>query len=110
MPLHLGALLSFSLLFADPFSFEYPGTTEASGSTSLTILANEDTPAFELVIAGDDQTIKKSVPALEAGKKFKVTWKQRGAQAKYQLNIDGGEVQADFGFERIKPKAMGKVG
>lgn len=110
MPLHLGALLSFSLLFADPFSFEYPGTTEASGSTSLTILANEDTPAFELVIAGDDQTIKKSVPALKSGKKFKVTWKQRGAQAKYQLNIDGGEVQADFGFEMIKPKAMGKVG
>lgn len=110
MLLSLGALLSLSLSLGDPFSFEYPGQTDPSGAASLTIVANENIVAFDVVIAGDGQTIRKSVPAMKAGAKFKVTWKQRGGQAKYQLNIDGGEVQADFGFEMVKPAAQGKVG
>lgn len=105
-----GALLSLALSLGDPFSFEYPGQTEASGAAYLVIVANDDLPAFDVVITGDDQTIRKSVPALKSGAKFKVTWKQKGGQAKYALAIDGGEVQADFGFEMVKPAAQGKVG
>ncbi|MBC8071223.1 MAG: OmpA family protein, partial [Deltaproteobacteria bacterium] len=102
------ALLSLS--FADPFSFEYPGQTEASGSTYLVVVANDDLPAFDVVISGDGQSIKKSVPALKSGAKHKVTWKQKSPSAKYQLVIDGGEINADFAFEMVKPAAQGKVG
>ncbi len=110
MVLHLGALFSLSLSLGDPFSFEYPGQTEASGSASLTIVANDDIAAFEVVITGDGQTIRKAVPALKAGGKHKVDWKQKGASAKYDLTIDGGEMRADFSFEMVKPAAQGKVG
>ncbi len=102
------ALLSLS--FADPFSFEYPGQTEASGATSLTVVANDDLPAFELKITGDGQTITKKVPALKSGGKHTVKWKQKGGSAKYQLVIEGGEINADFAFEMVKPAAQGKVG
>jgi MYXO-CTERM domain-containing protein len=102
------ALLSLS--FADPFSFEYPGQTEASGSTYLVVVANDDLPAFEVAISGDGQNIKKSVPALKSGAKHKITWKQKSGTAKYQLVIDGGSVSADFAFEMVKPAAQGKVG
>jgi outer membrane protein OmpA-like peptidoglycan-associated protein len=102
------ALLSLS--FADPFAFEYPGQTEPSGATSLTIVANDDMPAFEVNITGDGQTITKKVPALKSGAKHKITWKQKGASAKYQLVIDGGQMSADFAFEMVKPAAQGKVG
>lgn len=95
---------------ADPFSFEYPGQTEASGQTSLTIVANDPLPAFEVVITGDGQTITKKVPALKPGGKFKVAWKQKSASAKYQLEIQGNEVTANFAFEMVKPAAQGKVG
>jgi MYXO-CTERM domain-containing protein len=108
MLLPLVAFLGLSL--ADPFSFEYPGQTDASGATHLVIVANEDIKPFDVVITGDSQTIRKSVPALKAGSKFKVTWKQKGGQASYQLVIDGGEMAADFAFEMIKPAAQGKVG
>lgn len=99
-----------SLSFADPFSFEYPGQTEASGSTYLVIVANDDIPAFEVKISGDGQTITKKVPALKSGGKHKITWKQKSASSKYQLVIDGGEMSADFAFEMVKPAAQGKVG
>jgi len=108
LPFVLSALLSFAT--DDPFTFDYPGQTDASGQTQLTLTANDDIPAFELVISGDGQEIKKSVPGLSKGKKFKVAWKQKGGQAKYQLIIDGKELHADFAFEMIKPAAQGKVG
>ncbi|HWB75983.1 MAG TPA: OmpA family protein [Nannocystaceae bacterium] len=99
-----------SLSFADPFSFEYPGQTEATGATYLVVVANDDIPAFEVKISGDGQTITKKVPALKSGGKHKITWKQKSASAKYQLVIDGGEMSADFAFEMVKPAAQGKVG
>jgi MYXO-CTERM domain-containing protein len=108
LPIALFAVLS--LLTDDPFTFDYPGQTDASGATQLTLTANDDIPAFELVISGDDQEIRKSVPGLKKGKKFKVTWKQKHASAKYQLVIDGKELHADFAFEMIKPAAQGKIG
>lgn len=108
MLLPVAALLG--LLMADPFSFEYPGQTDASGAAQLVIVANEDIKGFDVVITGDSQTIRKTVPSLKAGSKFKVTWKQRGGSAKYQLAIEGGEIAADFAFEMIKPAAQGKVG
>ncbi len=95
---------------ADPFSFEYPGQTDPSGKTALTIVANQPLPAFEVVITGDDQTIAKKVPALKAGGKFKVAWKQKSSTAKYQLEIQGTELTASFSFEMIKPAAQGKIG
>ncbi len=95
---------------ADPFSFEYPGQTDPSGSTYLVIVANDDLKAFDVTITGDDQTIRKHVPALKAGAKHKLTWKQKSGTAKYQLVIDGGEMSADFAFEMVKPAAAGKVG
>ncbi len=110
MPLPLVLSAWLSMAFDDPFTFDYPGQTDASGQTQLTLTANDDIPAFELVISGDGQEIKKSVPGLKAGKKFKVAWKQKGASAKYQLVIDGKELHADFAFEMIKPAAQGKVG
>ncbi len=110
MLLQLGALLSLSLSLGDPFSFEYPGQTDASGAAYLLVVANDDIASFDVVIAGDGQTIRKTVPSLKAGAKFKLSWKQRGGEAKYQLNIDGGEIQADFAFEMVKPAAQGKVG
>jgi MYXO-CTERM domain-containing protein len=108
LPFVLSALLSFAT--DDPFTFDYPGQTDASGQTQLTLTANDDIPSFELVISGDGQEIKKSVPGLKKGKKFKVAWKQKSAQSKYQLVIDGKELHADFAFEMVKPAAQGKVG
>ncbi|HET6584053.1 MAG TPA: OmpA family protein [Nannocystaceae bacterium] len=108
LPIVLSALLSFAM--DDPFSFDYPGTTDASGQTQLVITANDDIPEFEIVISGDGQEIKKTVPGLKRGKKHTLKWKQKGAQAKYQLVIDGKELHADFAFEMIKPAAQGKIG
>ncbi len=109
IPVVVAAIASYAHA-ADPFSFEYPGQTDASGATYLVIVANDDLPAFQVSISGDGQTIKKSVPALKAGAKHKLTWKQKSGTAKYQLVIDGGEVSADFAFEMVKPVAAGKVG
>jgi MYXO-CTERM domain-containing protein len=106
LPIVLTALFAFD----DPFSFEYPGTTEASGATQLVIVANDDISPFELVINGDGQEIKKSVPGLKKGKTYKVAWKQKGTQAKYDLAIDGKDLHAAFSFEMLKPAAKGKIG
>lgn len=108
LPIVLCALLSFAT--DDPFSFDYPGTTDASGQTQLVLTANDDIPEFEIVISGDGQEIRKTIPGLKKGKTQKFTWKQKSGQAKYQLQIDGKELHANFTFEMIKPAALGKIG
>ncbi|MEM6990593.1 MAG: OmpA family protein, partial [Myxococcota bacterium] len=51
---------------------------------------------------------------LTKGSRYKVTWKQKNGQSKYQLDVKArrreGDVSGAFAFEIVKTKAAGKVG
>jgi outer membrane protein OmpA-like peptidoglycan-associated protein len=104
-PLMLALALS-----SDPFSFEFPGTTDGKGNAYLVIRANEPISGAEVVIEGDGKTIRKTLPNLKQGQTHKFTWKQSAARAKYELEIKGGGLQASFGFEVGKAVAVGPIG
>jgi MYXO-CTERM domain-containing protein len=97
-------------LHNDPFSFEFPGQTDGSGGAYLVIRANEPISGAELVITGDGKTIRKTLPSLKQGQTHKITWKQSASQAKYELEIQGGGLQAGFGFEIVKAAPAGAIG
>ena len=105
-----GALLAAWLSFADPFTFEYAGQTDSSGTAFLVVRANDDIKDVDIVIAGDGQQIKKSLDGMKAGSSIKLTWKQKAGQAKYQLDVRGKGVEANFNFEIVKRVKRGKVG
>ncbi len=105
----LAGLALALVLQLDPFSFEYPGQTDASGTVSFVIQANEDMEDLDIVIKGDGQTIRKSLSGLKAGQRQTLTWKQKGAHARYELEISG-KGEAVFSFEVVKAQAPGKVG
>ena len=102
----LGALL----YLGDPLSFEFNGTTDASGQAFMVVKANESLEHVKVTIKGDDQTINKDIGSMKAGQSYKVVWKQRGARAKYQMEVTGGSVEANFGFEVVKQGPTGKIG
>ena len=97
-------------LHSDPFSFEFPGQTDGSGGAYLVIRANEPLSGAEVVITGDGQTIRKTLPNLKAGQTHKITWKQSASQAKYELELQGGGMHANFAFEVAKAAPAGAVG
>ena len=94
----LAAILSF----ADPLSFEYSGSTDASGKAFLVVKANQAIDDVEVIISGDGQTIKKSLGAMKAGQESKITWNQKSGKAKYQLDVRGEAIEANFAFEVVK--------
>lgn len=108
-----GLALAF-VLAGDPFTYEYAGQTDGSGNAWIIIVINEDMKDVEVTIVGDDQTITRSPGNLKSGSRYKVQWSQKGAQAKYQLDVKArrreGDVSGAFGFEIVKTKAAGKVG
>lgn len=95
------ALAAF-LSFADPLSFEYSGTTDQNGNTFIVVKANQAIDDVEVVIAGDGQTIKKAIGSMTAGQEVKVLWKQGSGKAKYQLDVQGENIEANFAFEVVK--------
>lgn len=97
-------------LSADPFSFQYAGQTSGNGKAYLTVRANQPMTGVEAVIKGDGQTIRKRLPDMKAGQSHKITWKQKSAQARYQLEIHGDGVEANFAFEIARAAPSGKVG
>lgn len=105
----LAGLLLAAVLMGDPFTYEYSGSTDASGTAFVVIQANEDVSDLEIVIGGDGQTIRKAT-SLKKGSKQKISWKQSSAQARYEMQIKGTGVEADFAFEIVRTKAQGKVG
>ncbi len=100
------ALAAF-LSFADPMSFEYSGQTDGNGKAFLVVKANQPLDDVEVVIQGDGQTIKKSIGSMKSQQSYKVTWSQRSGQAKYQLDVAGEGVEANFAFEIVKSKTRG---
>ncbi len=103
------ALAAF-LSFADPLTYEYSGQTDGSGTAYLVVKANQNIDDVELVISGDGKTIKKAVGSMTAGQQYKVTWKQSSGRAKYQMDLQGGGVEADFAFEIVKAAGSGAQG
>lgn len=100
------ALATF-LSFADPLSFEYSGQTDGNGKAFLLVKANQPIDDVQVVISGDGQKIKKSVGSMKSGQTYKVAWSQRSGQAKYQLEVEGEGVEANFAFEIVKAKTKG---
>ncbi len=95
------ALAAF-LSFADPLSFEYSGTTDKSGKTFIVVKANQAIDDVQVTIKGDGQTVKKSIGSMKAGQQYKVVWNQRSGKAKYQLDVTGESIEANFAFEVVK--------
>ena len=104
-----GLLLAAVLLSADPFTYEYSGSTDAKGGAYITIVANENVENLDVVIKGDGKTIKKSF-SMAKGSRQKISWSQSSAEAKYELYIQGDGVEANYAFEIIKQRAQGKMG
>ncbi len=102
--------LAFAWAVQDPFEFEYAGQTDAHGDAYLIVKANESMPAAEITVAGDGQTVKRQLPKLGAGSRFKVNWKQNGAYAKYDVTVKGKAIDHAFSFEVRKAVGGGKIG
>ncbi|MEM6290785.1 MAG: OmpA family protein [Myxococcota bacterium] len=106
------ALATF-LSFADPMSFEYSGQTDGSGTAMFIVKANQPLDDVVVTIQGDGKTIKKQVGSMKSGQQYKVTWKQSSGRAKYQLDVAGEGIEANFAFEIVKAAAKsggGKLG
>ncbi|HEY8378076.1 MAG TPA: OmpA family protein [Nannocystis sp.] len=105
-----GALLA--LLLDGPFNYEYSRATDEKGQAYVILRANEDLKEMEVTITGDRQTIRKKVPALKAGKEFKIVWTQNGDAAAYELQIQSpsGEATASFEVTRAAAPSGGKGG
>ena len=101
--------LTVLLQFTDPMSFEYSGQTDANGSAYLVVRANQDLDRVEVVISGDGQTIRKDLGDMAKGQTAKITWKQKGRQAKYQLDAKGKNVEANWAFEIVRAQKTGKI-
>ncbi|MBL4686088.1 MAG: OmpA family protein, partial [Nannocystaceae bacterium] len=101
-------------LAGDPFTYEYAGQTDGSGNAWIVVVNNEDMKDVEITIAGDGKTVTRSPGNLKQGSRYKVSWKQKNGQARYQLDINArrkeGDVSGSFAFEVIKTKAAGKIG
>jgi MYXO-CTERM domain-containing protein len=95
------ALAAF-LSFADPLSFEYSGSTDKAGKAFLVVKANQNIDDVQVIIQGDGQTIKKSIGSMKSGQQYKVTWSQKSGKAKYQLDVRGEAIEANFAFEVVK--------
>ncbi len=106
--------LASSLSFADPLSFEYSGQTDSAGKAFLVVKANQAIDDVQVVIAGDGQTIKKAIGSMKSGQEVKVVWDQGSSRAKYQLDVEGDGIEANFAFEIVKAAggsaAGGKLG
>lgn len=94
--------LAASLSVADPLSFEYSGSTDKAGKAFLVVKANQNIDDVEVTIKGDGQTIQKSIGSIKSGQQYKVTWNQRSGKAKYQLDVRGESIEANFAFEVVK--------
>jgi hypothetical protein len=94
--------LASSLSFADPLSFEYSGQTDSAGKAFLVVKANQAIDDVQVVIAGDGQTIKKAIGSMKSGQEVKVVWDQGSSRAKYQLDVQGDGIEANFAFEIVK--------
>ncbi len=103
------ALAAF-LSFADPLSFEYSGQTDSDGKAFLVVKANQAIDDVQVVITGDGQSVKKSLGSMKSGQTAKVVWKQGSSRAKYQLEVEGEGVEANFAFEIVKAAAGKKSG
>jgi MYXO-CTERM domain-containing protein len=109
LPSLAGLVLAAALSMGDPFTYEYAGQTDASGTAYVVIVANENFESLDVTISGDGQTITKSL-SMGKGSRKKIEWKQKSGQAKYDLKIKGQGMDADFTFEIVKTAVMGKVG
>jgi MYXO-CTERM domain-containing protein len=98
-------------LAADPVSYEYSPQADAQGKAFLTVTFNEPASGVEIVIKGDDgSTIKRKPGSMGAGKDYQVTWTQKSAQVRYEMELTGDAVSGNFTFEIIKAAAKGKLG
>lgn len=109
LPTLAGYVLAAALTMGDPFTYEYAGQTDASGNAYIEIIANDDFKSLDVTIEGDGKTIQKTL-SMGKGSRKRINWKQSSGQAKYELKIRGTGMEADFTFEIVKTKAMGKVG
>lgn len=105
----LAGLLLAAVLAADPFTYEYSGTTDAKGGAQITIVANENVENLEVVIKGDGKSIKKTF-SMAKGSRQKITWQQSSKEARYEMHIQGSGVEADFAFEVVKSRPQAKLG
>ncbi len=103
------ALAAF-LSFADPLTYEYSGQTDGSGKAFLVVKANQNIDDVQVVIKGDGKTIKKSVGSMKAGQQYKVSWSQSSGRAKYQMEVQGEGIEANFAFEIVKAAGKGSKG
>jgi hypothetical protein len=114
MPMILAKLVAPLMLALasanDPISFEFPGVTDGKGTAYVVLRANEPISGAQIVIEGDGKTIRKQLPNLKQGQTHKIVWKQSATQARYELEIEGGGLQASFAFEIGKAAPTGKIG
>ncbi len=112
LPNLAGLALSAVVAFAtDPVSYEFSPQADAQGKASLTVTFNEPAAGVEIVIRGDDgTTIKRKPGSMGAGKDYQITWNQKGAQVRYEMELTGDSLSGNFTFEIIKAAAKGKVG
>lgn len=102
--------LALLLFWSEPFTFEFASQTDQNGQAYVVINAHQNASGITVTIEGDDGTKLVKNLSLKGGKSKRITWKQKGKNVHYTMNIKGGSTDTDFEFETRKARAGGKPG
>jgi MYXO-CTERM domain-containing protein len=92
------------------FNWSFGSQTDANGTATVEISADEPVSDVRVLIKGSDGSEVEKKLNLKPGKPTKITWKQKDRQVTYEISIEAGEAYTQGEFEVIKPIAGGSQG
>ncbi len=99
------------LLSAGGFSYTFSNEAKPNGEAFVEVSAKGgDLPPMDVIIKGDGQTIKKSVPALKNGQKHRIDWIQQTPRATYKMELTGPRINGSTSFEIVKSTGKKSTG
>jgi outer membrane protein OmpA-like peptidoglycan-associated protein len=92
------------------FNWSFGSQTDAKGTATVELTADESLNGVKVTIKGDDGTEVEKTINIKAGKNTKVTWTQKSRQVSYDIKIEANDSFTSGNFDVVRPIAGGTQG